>query len=255
MSLPFGLTARGAAWAVLDVALVAYVVYKTLALLRGTRAVQVAVGLGAVGAGLVAARRLGLDTLSWLLDHFLDYSVILIIVVFQADIRRGLARLGRRLFGKTGGTEERHAIDQVLRAAGDLAARRVGALIVLEREADVSEFVQGGTTIDAPVSLALLLALFAPTSPLHDGAAIVRNFRVQQAGAILPLSQSKLPAALGTRHRAALGLTEDTDAVVIVVSEERGTLGLASAGRVETDLEAARLRGEIERAFGRAARA
>ncbi|MGC3998523.1 MAG: diadenylate cyclase [Anaeromyxobacter sp.] len=215
--------------ALLDVALVGFLCYRVLRLIRGTRAVAVLLGLLLVGVGYLGAQWAGLETLTWLLGHFLTYSFFFgVIVLFQADIRRALAELGRssRLLALLA-RDDRAAIlgqvEPVVQAASALAARHHGALVVIERTADLTEVVESGLRLDAALSPELLLALFQPQGPLHDGAAVVRAGRVRAAGCVLPLS-SAVPHGLGTRHRAALGLCEELDAAVVVVSEERGEI-------------------------------
>jgi diadenylate cyclase len=240
-----GATARDAAIAVADVLLVYYVIYRVLLLIKGTRAAQMVIGLVLIGAGYFAAQQLELTTVSWLLDNFITYFIIIIIVVFQHDIRRGLVRIGQNLFAFGQTYEETHVFEEVIHAAEHLAKARIGAIIVFEREGDVGEFVDTGRILDARVSKELLVSLFVPSrdNVLHDGAAIIRNLRVQQAGAVLPLSPNpRLDPELGTRHRAAIGITEETDAVAIVVSEERGAMSLCFHGNIARDLDAATLR-------------
>src|SRR5262249_15558687 len=196
-------------------------------------------------AGFFAAEQLELTTVSWLLDNFINYFIIIIIVVFQHDIRRGLVRIGQNLFAFGRTYEETHVFEEVIHACEHLAKARIGAIIVFEREGDVSEFVDTGRIMDARVSKELLVSLFVPSrdNVLHDGAAILKNLRVQQAGAVLPLSPNpKLDPALGTRHRAAIGITEETDAVAVVVSEERGEMSLCFHGNIARDLDSTPLR-------------
>jgi uncharacterized protein (TIGR00159 family) len=241
----FGLTAHDAVIAVVDILIVYYAIYRVLLLIKGTRAAQMVIGLVLIGAGFFAATQLELTTVSWLLDNFINYFIIIIIVVFQHDIRRGLVRIGQNLFSFGRTYEETHVFEEVIHAAEQLAKSRIGALIVFEREGDVSEFVDTGRIIDARVSKELLVALFVPSrdNALHDGATILRSLRVQQAGAVLPLSANpRLDPELGTRHRAAVGITEETDAVAVVVSEERGEMSLCFHGNIARDLDAATLR-------------
>jgi uncharacterized protein (TIGR00159 family) len=240
-----GVTARDAFAALADILIVYYLVYRVLLLIKGTRAAQMLLGLLLIGIGFFAAKRLELTTVSWLLDNFINYFIIIIIVVFQYDIRRGLVRIGQNLFriGRT--YEETHVFEEIVEAAAHLARARIGALIVLQREADLSEFVETGRVVDAKVTRELLVALFLPSrdNELHDGAVVISNLRIQQAAALLPLSRSaSLDKQLGTRHRAAIGLTDETDAVCVVVSEERGEISLCLGGQIARDLEPAALR-------------
>jgi uncharacterized protein (TIGR00159 family) len=240
------LTWREALVAAADVAIVYYVVYRALLLIKGTRAAQMLIGLVLVGAGFFAAKLLELTTLTWLLDNLINYSIIFFIVIFQHDIRRGLMRVGQNLFAGARRYEQTSVFEEIIKAAERLAHARVGALIVLERDADLVEYLNDpGVELDAKVTDELLVSHILPDSEnkLHDGAVLVKNLRVAQAGAVLPLSpNAKLDKALGTRHRAAIGVTEETDAVVVVVSEERGTISLCFGGNIARDLDAATLR-------------
>jgi diadenylate cyclase len=241
-----GLTLREGMTAAVDILVVAYIIYRVLRLLKGTRAAQMLTGLGLVGSGLFAAKFFELTTLSWLLDNLLNYSIIFLIVIFQHDIRRGLMRVGQNLFGSARQYEETFVFEEVIKAVEQLGRSRVGALIVFEREANLEEFFgEPGVVLDARVTKELLMALFLPEpdNTMHDGAVVIRNLRVHRAGAVLPLSANpKLDKELGTRHRAAVGITEESDAVVVVVSEERGTLSLCFGGNIARDLDTATLR-------------
>ncbi|MFH0899228.1 MAG: diadenylate cyclase, partial [Pseudomonadota bacterium] len=179
------------------------------------------------------------------LDNLLSYFIIIVIVVFQYDIRRGLVNIGRNLFAFTRTYEETHVLEEALRAAEYLSKARIGALIVFERQAELSEFAAGGEVLDAKVTRELLVSLFIPSrdNPLHDGAVVIRSTRIHRAGALLPLSTNpRMDKALGTRHRAAIGLTEETDAVVLVVSEERGEVSLCFQGNIARNFDSATLR-------------
>lgn len=231
---------------VLDVLVVAALIYRLLLLVRGTRAMQMAIGLGLVFVVYQAARQFGLYTLYTLLNSFLTYLVLLVVVLFQNDIRRMLMRVGTRPFVR-GARHQRdvQVVDEVVKAAVALSHKRIGALIVFEQDAMLDEFVQHGTTIDAAVSKELLYSLFVPSheNPMHDGAVLIREGRIWQGGAFLPLTGSrKLDRSMGTRHRAAIGISEETDAVVVVVSEERGAIGICFNGNIIRDLDANSLR-------------
>jgi uncharacterized protein (TIGR00159 family) len=233
-------------WDIADIALVAFVLYYVLLLIKGTRAMQMGIGLALVFVLYQVAKRLGLITLYTMLDTLLTSLVLIIVVIFQHDIRRALMRFGRRpLLAPARSALETQVIEEVVKAASSLAQKRIGGLIVFERDALLDEFIEPGTILDAGVSKELLYSIFLPSyeNPLHDGAVIIRDGRVQQAGAFLPLSAStKLDKALGTRHRAAIGLSEDTDAAVVVISEERGAVSLCFNGNVVRDLDAVSLR-------------
>jgi len=247
------LTARQALITALDIFIVYYVIYRVLLTIKGTRAAQMVIGIVVIGASFFVAERLDMTTVSWLLDNFISYFIIIIIVVFQQDIRRGLMRLGQRVgpFGRTHALS--HALDEVLRAADRLAKARIGGIVVFEREAELGDFLEHGERVDAVVSSELLVTLFVPSrdNELHDGAVIIdKNLRIERAGAVLPLSRNdRLSRQLGTRHRAALGITEETDAVALVVSEERGELSLCFKGAIARDLETADLRSALQGLF------
>ncbi len=241
-------TAGEALLALVDVGLVAFLCYRVLLVIRGTRAVAILSGLLVLGLGYLGAEWAGLLTLSWLLGHFLSYSFVFgVVVLFLPDIRRALAELGRGsrlLTGLVGGDRDaEHAmVDAVVRASVDLARRRVGALLVLERSAGLADLADSGLRLDAFVTPELIVSLFQPTAPVHDGAVVLRGGRALAAGCLLPLSTAPAAAELGTRHRAALGLAEEVDAAVVVVSEERGEISVAVDGALDRDLDEARLR-------------
>jgi diadenylate cyclase len=235
-----------------DVLVVAICIYWLLLLIKGTRAVQILVGLGALIGLRVAADFLELLTLAWLLDTFLQPAVLILVILFQADIRRGLGRLGRGFFPRLSERQESQIVEDVVRAAQALSSRRTGALIVLERRTGLDDQVESGTPLDAAVSKDLLISLFQPTSPLHDGAVLIQQGRVSHAGAILPLTlRTDLPEGVGTRHRAAVGITEETDAAVIVVSEETGSISVVMGGEMIRGLDAPRLRVVLRDALAR----
>jgi diadenylate cyclase len=224
---------------VLDVLIVAYVIYRIALLIRGTRSVQMVVGLVFVGGAFVASQILGLFTLNWLLNNFLGSLFVILVVIFQADIRRGLTRVGAQsFFGPR--TPAASAAQELATAAAWLAARRIGALIVVEQEDGLNEFVETGRLVYGKVSPELLETIFTRGSPLHDGAVIIKGDQVLAAACLLPLSTNpNVSLALGTRHRAAIGLTEDSDALVLVVSEEDGTISIARGGELKRGVEPA----------------
>jgi uncharacterized protein (TIGR00159 family) len=236
----------------LDVLLVAIGIYWLLLLIRGTRAIQILVGLGALILLRVAADFFELLTLAWLLDNFLGPAVLIVVILFQADIRRGLSRLGRGFFPSLSERQESQIVEEVVRAVQALAARRHGALIVLERATRLDDQIEAGTALDAAVTKDLLTSLFLPGSPLHDGAVLIQQGRISYAGAILPLTlRTDLPEGVGTRHRAAVGITEETDAVVIVASEETGAISVVMGGEMVRGLDAPRLRVVLRDALAR----
>jgi len=227
---------------VIDIALVAFGVYWLLLLIRGTRAIQILIGLLLLLGASLASQAFELTTLQWILDNFLSSAVLIIIVLFQADIRRALARVGRGVFPVVR-REETQVAEEVARAAQVLAQRGIGALIVLERETHVADLIEAGTALDAALKRDLLITLFLPSSPLHDGAVVIQAGRIAQAGCILPLTlREDLPEGVGTRHRAAVGITEESDAVAVVVSEETRALSVVAGGVLGHGLDGARLR-------------
>ena len=227
----------------IDLSIVALGIYWLLMLIRGTRAVQILVGLVVlVGLSLVS-EFFQFATLGLILENFSTSAVIIIIVLFQHDIRRALARVGRGFFPSTSAEQQVQAVEVVVRASQVLSRRHSGALIVLERETALADQVEGAVSLDAEVSEDLLVSIFLPGGPLHDGAVIVEHGRIASAGCILPLSRTtELAEGLGTRHRAAMGITEETDALVVVVSEETGRVSLAMSGDLLTGVDAPRLR-------------
>ncbi|HET6304926.1 MAG TPA: diadenylate cyclase CdaA [Myxococcota bacterium] len=227
----------------IDILLVAFGIYWLLLLIRGTRAVQILVGLLLLIGAYLASQAFGLQTVSFVLDNFLGSAVIIIIVLFQADIRRALARVGRGFFPSQSARQESQLVEEVVRAAQTLAQKRVGALFVLGRETGLDDLIEAGTPLDAAVSKEILVSIFLPYSPLHDGAVVIQDGRIAFAGSILPLTlRADLPEGLGTRHRAALGITEESDAVVVVVSEETASISVVVAGQLISGLEAPQLR-------------
>jgi uncharacterized protein (TIGR00159 family) len=245
---------------ILDIFMVTWVIYRALIVLRGTRAMQMGIGLGVIGVIYAVAGRIGFITLYNLLSTLLSSIILIVVVVFQNDIRRGLMRVGARaFFGGITREQESRVIDEVVAAATELARHRMGALICFEQDANLDEFVVGqGTVIDASVQRELLVGLFVPESvnKLHDGAVVIRNLRIAKAGVFFPMPDTKvLDKSLGSRHRAALGITEETDAVVVVVSEERGTIGFCFNGNIVSHLDGASLRQALLGLFGQKTRA
>lgn len=217
---------------VIDILLLTYIIYRALRIIQGTRAVQSLVGLVALVWLYVLSDYLGLTTISWLLEKFSVYIVLAILILFQEDIRRGLARAGS-FFPSFTTNSDLPMLQELIKVSFVLSARRIGALIAIERNASLEEYVEPATQLDALVTEELLLAVFHPTSPLHDGAVVIQKGRAAAAQVFLPLSLSKnVSRFFGTRHRAAIGLTEATDAVVIIVSEERGTVSLVMDGQI-----------------------
>lgn len=227
----------------IDIVFVAVALYWLMLLIRGTRAVQIVVGLIVLVAARFVAEVFQLVTMQLILDSFLPYAVIIVVILFQNDIRRGLARVGRGFFPTVAAEQESQVVEEVVRAAQTLSQKRVGALVVLERETSLDDMIETGTRLDSEVSKDLLVSLFLPYSPLHDGAVVIQQGRVGWAGSILPLTlRQDLPEGVGTRHRAAIGITEETDAVVVVVSEETAAISVVLSGDIFQHLDAPRLR-------------
>jgi uncharacterized protein (TIGR00159 family) len=236
----------------LDIGIIAFVLYRLIHMIRGTRAMQMIIGLVVILLAYVSSQMFGLFTLNWVLDNFLGSIILVIIVIFQSDIRRALTQVGTApLFGGADRIERGQVLEEITKAVVSLATRRIGGLIVLEREVGLNEYIEVGTRLDARVTRELLESVFIPHSPMHDGALVIQKGRVAAARCFLPLSvDPNLSQAFGTRHRAAVGLTEETDAVAIVISEERGKISLVVEGKVIQDLEGPQLRSSLQRLFG-----
>lgn len=218
----------------IDILLLAAVIYGVLMILRGTRAMQSLVGMLLLVVLYAVARTIGLTSIEWVLDNLLVYLVLAVLILFQADIRRALETAGGQFFTRiTIARADASILEEVIKAAFLLARRKIGALIVLEGSAELDAYTEGTHILDAAVSHELLQSIFHPASPLHDGAVVIRDSRVHAAGVFLPITLSKdIARTFGTRHRAAIGLTEATDAICIVVSEERGTVAIVARGEI-----------------------
>jgi diadenylate cyclase len=228
---------------VLDIFLVAVIIYELLALIKGTRAAYMLVGVAVIVLAFYFTRLGELTTLNWLISTLLPYAVFAIIVVFQAEIRQALARLGRRLTFSRSGSGETNVYDDIVLAANLFSEHQTGALIVIEREIGLRTYIESGVALDARLSYDLLATVFRPSAPLHDGAVIVQKDRIAAAACFLPLSMNPvLSTQLGTRHRAGIGITEETDAISVIVSEETGAISLAVAGSIERQLSVEQLR-------------
>lgn len=236
---------------IIDVLIVAFIIYRILLLIKGTKAVQMLLGLGILLLALLVSNWAGLYTIDWIVQSFWAQIVIVIIVLFQPELRRALAHIGESpFFYSLSPVEESRFLEEIVKASVSLANKRIGALLVLERETDLKNFTEMGTELDAKVSREVILSIFHPSSPIHDGAVVIRGNRIVAAGCFLPLSLSASHSrSLGTRHRAALGITEETDAVVIIISEETGAISLAKGGKMLKDLDIISLREEISKLF------
>jgi diadenylate cyclase len=235
-------------WDLLDVAIVSILIYEFLKLIRGTRAVQMAFGSLLVVGLFYVSRLAPLETLNWLIRNMLVYVAFAAIVIFQSDIRRALAHFGQapffRYFTRQEAADE--TIEEVVVAANMLAAQHIGAIIAVEREIGLRNYIESGIPLDATMTYDLLVTIFQPGSPLHDGAAIIQEDRVAAAACFLPLTVNpRISRELGTRHRAAIGLTEESDAVAVVISEERGEIALALDGNLERALTPEQLRARL----------
>ncbi|OAQ21189.1 diadenylate cyclase CdaA [Thermosulfurimonas dismutans] len=235
---------------VLDILIVAYLFYRILLLIRGTRAVQMAAGLSVIVVMYFLAGELKLLTLHWLLGTFMSSIFLVVVIIFQEDIRRALIHMGRSPFVRVQ-TEYSQVIEEVVKAVSFMAEKKIGAIIVFERETGLNEFIESGIPVEARVNRDLLISIFHPTSPLHDGAVIIREGRLLAASVILPLSTNPhIGRGLGTRHRAAIGITEVSDAVSVVVSEETGAISLAVGGKITRDISAPTLRKMLSEFLG-----
>ena len=230
-----------------DILIVAFLLYQLLQFIRGTHAVQMALGALVLVLLYWLSQLLHLETVNWLLRTFMPYLVFGIIVVFQAEIRKVLAQLGKTpLPGVFGSPRTEEVIDEVVLAATTLAAQHTGAIVVIERDMGLRSYIETGIALDAYVTYDLLISIFNPGTPLHDGAVIIQGNRVAAAACFLPLTVNpQLSRELGSRHRAAIGVTEDTDALAVVVSEETGVISLVVGGRIRRELDAASLKSAL----------
>lgn len=225
----------------MDVLLVWFVVYQLIKVIKGTKAVQLLQGVFVIIITRILTGVFGLDTLRWMMDQVFTYGLLAIIIIFQPELRRALEQLGRgRLFARTMMDEEEERnrlVDALSKSVSYMAKRRIGALISIEKETGLSEYIETGTPLNSDLTSELLINIFIPNAPLHDGAVIVQRNRIAAAGCYLPLSESPfISKELGTRHRAALGLSEVSDAVTVIVSEETGAISIAMDGDLHRDL-------------------
>lgn len=226
---------------IVDVLLVWFVIYQLIKIIKGTKAVQLLKGIFVIIIVRVLTGVFGLDTLKWMMDQVLLWGFLAIIIIFQPEVRRALEQLGRgRLFARTMLQEEEERdrlIEALSKSVNYMAKRRIGALISIEKETGLSEYIETGTSLNSDLTSELLINIFIPNAPLHDGAVIIQSNKIAAAGCYLPLSESAfISKELGTRHRAAIGLSEVTDAVTIIVSEETGAISLATDSDLYRDL-------------------
>lgn len=225
----------------IDILLVTFVIYKLITLIRGTRAVQLLKGMMVIVAGWLLSSFLGLKTLSWLMSQAMTYGVLAILIIFQPELRRALEQLGRgSFFSRSNHPDDEKftkVIVETVKAVQYLAKRRIGALLVFERETGLNDYIETGIKIEGSASSELLINIFIPNTPLHDGAVIIRKDAIMAAGCYLPLSENPfISKELGTRHRAALGLSELTDCLAIIVSEETGQISMSKNGEIHREL-------------------
>lgn len=234
-------------WSALDVLLLAIIFYQILLLIRGTRAAQVMIGMLLVVGLFVLSNVFPLTTVNWMMNKFYSSFIIILIIIFQDDIRHVLSTMGRRkIFVGDDASSSHQIIDEISRAATALAAKRIGALIVVERGIILSRYVDIGVPLEARVSKEILLAIFHPSSPIHDGAVILQSGRIAAAGCFLPLTRDEhVDPNLGTRHRAAIGISEETDALVVVVSEEGASMAIVEDGVITRKPDSKTLREEL----------
>lgn len=229
---------------IIDILLVAVIFYKLLLIIKGTKAFQILIGLGVLLIAFLLSGYIGLYTIDWLIQSLWAQIVLALVILFQPEIRRALAQMGEaRFFPSFTSAEELKSLEEIVKASIALANRKMGALIVIERETSLRDFIEIGSPLDAKVSKELILSIFHPTSPIHDGAMVIRGNRIVAAGCFLPLALSaELSKAFGTRHRAGIGLSEETDAVVIIISEETGSIATAVSGKLEKNVDMGSLR-------------
>ncbi len=232
-------------WALIDILIIAMIIYRLLLLIRGTRAMQMVLGiLMTIGFAFFISQVYPLTTLKWLMDKFYSSIIIIIVILFQEDIRRVLSRMGKKtVFPSQDLASSRQVLDEIARTATGLASKKIGALIIIERNIILSRYVDIGVLIDARISKELLLSIFHPTSPIHDGAVIIQQGRIAAAGCFLPLTRDEdVDSNYGTRHRAAIGISQETDALAIAVSEETSSISLMVDGKIAKNLDAKDLR-------------
>lgn len=227
---------------IIDIIIVSYVIYKLILLLRGTRAIQLLKGIIVVVIAWVLSLWFELNTLQWMMNQMFTWGVVGVIIIFQPELRRALEQIGRgRIFSRSFSEENQEInrmISEIMKSLMNLSRRRIGALVVFERQTGLNEYIESGTRVESQISAELLTNIFIPNTPLHDGAVIIRNSRLMAAGCYLPLSENPfISKELGTRHRAAIGMSEVSDAVCVTVSEETGQVSLALNGMVLRDIK------------------
>lgn len=232
-----------------DLLVVTFIIYKLISLLEGKRAIQMIVGLFLLFVFYLVSGKIGLFTINWFLGEFLSAIIIIIVVLFQSDIRKALTSIGRGLpfqkFFRHSDYKEK-TVDEVAKAANYLANRKTGAILAIERSNSLTDYAEGGIVLNTEMSAEILISIFNPGSPLHDGGVLIQRNKITSAGCFFPIDTNPdIPNQLGTRHRAAFGLSNETDAVVVVVSEERGEISLLSQGKISPGIEANTLRDRL----------
>jgi len=227
---------------VIDIIIVSYIIYKLILLVRGTRAVQLLKGIFVLVGTWALSTWLNLGTLKWLMNQMFTFGVVSVLIIFQPELRRALEQLGRgKLFARSNGLERdqiNERISAIIKAVNHMAKRKIGALIVFERSTGVNEFIESGIAMESRISSELIINIFTPNTPLHDGAVIIRGNQIMAAACYLPLSENPfISKELGTRHRAAIGVGEVCDAVSVVVSEETGQVSLCMNGMIVRDIK------------------
>lgn len=234
---------------VVDILVVAFIIYQVFLLIKGTRAVQILIGLAVILLAFLVARKVELLTLNWILSNFLSSIILVIIILFKTEIRRVLAQVGRSPFVRTT-AETLETIEEVIKAVIYLSSHLIGGLIILERQTGLNDYIRTCTLLEAQVSWELLVSIFHAQSPIHDGAVIIQNTKIMAAGCYLPLTRNtKVSKSYGSRHRAALGLSDEADAAVIVVSEETGRISVAINGRFTRGLDSTTLKRVLQTLF------
>lgn len=235
---------------IVDILLVAFIFYRLILIIKGTRTFQILAGLVLLLSALFVSKWLELYTIDWIFTKLWSQIVIVLIILFQPEIRRALAQIGKNPFSNITPMEEFKTLEEIVKASVSLANKKIGGIIVLEREIDLREIVEMGIQLDAKVSKEILNIIFLPQSPIHDGAVIIKGNRIVAAGCFLPLSLSPdISKIFGTRHRAAMGITEETDAVAIALSEEMGTISVIIGGKMTREVDAAALRRILTKIF------
>ena len=231
---------------VLDILIVSIIIYYLLKFLAGTRGWQILIGLLILLLFWIVAKIFQFETLGWIFENLWSIGIFIIVVLFQPELRRGLAKLGEKGIFKFLSPSNKKVVDDVIRACLFMSDRKIGSLIVFERTVDLTNYIEGFVRIDAEITPEILITIFTPQTPLHDGAVIIKEKKIAFARAFLPLTVSTdIPENVGTRHRAALGITEETDAVAVVVSEERGEISLAVDGKLYRNLDVLMLRKKL----------